>query len=404
MFTEFPRELKFAFNPEGAIYLPEANVPIEVRGHGHIVFTFKPTRTPQVMAVGLKEVHWRFNPFAIPLDVDGDGQPEYIEINDLEVLTSFFDLRKSTGTLNLESGEFRMNWEYVISAKQFPMLERYGPIVLRFTKQDCGRMNFDDWSFELHCGVLQVSEGLLAGARFRGGGTGEIYIYPSDLDLYIAVATPGTATCTLKTKQVIICPGEKVLLCWSASSDVTQVDITPGLKGQNISGTKVVYPPTPSSTNPPEVNYRAVAVGGNNKLLNIAAAESSVTVVFYRGEWLGPFEATPDAEKVKWSYYLDPRTYAGSIEASEIRLVTKGCLNWDAFFVEHIPASPPYGPGGSANYSASIQGTKEVQVKPFRAAGTWNFYSEPSRGQAGPDAAKVSDRVCFQFRGKCRPL
>jgi hypothetical protein len=407
MFEELPTELRCSFVPEGAIYVPGRVVPTEVRGYGHIVFLLEPTDRPEVLSVRLRGVYWRFVPFVVPIDIDGDGRLECVEITNLEVNTAFFDLEASRGTLNLETGEFAFDWEYDIGVKALPLMEGLGASRWRWTKHDRGYMDLDEGKFEMHCGVMTVDEGPLAGARFRGGGGGTIGEEggppPSTVSLKVMITVPGADCERQGTEHVWICPGDQVTLCWTVSSDVTKIRLQPGninLSASAGSGTYVTTPAEPAPSAPPQIVYSVETVDGNTP-----GKQDTVIVEFYRGGRVGPFQADPDG--FKWTVNVHPASYSGRIEVHEIQLLQNGCLDWKNFFLEHTPAPPPAGPGGGPDYNNSISGFNPISIPQavrFRAAGTWNFYADPDPPKSNPKPQKdEADPVCFIVtRGVCR--
>ena len=406
MFWEnVPFERRFAFFPQAMVYLPGLRVPVSVQGAGWIKLGFEASDQPGVLRVALRDAKLRLAPFLFPMDIDQDGQRECLELCDVQIDGSGFDREASRGHLDLKSGDFRLIFAYTITPKQVPLLGQLGKEndrEVRIVVEDRGRMDLERGTFEIHGGIKEVDSGPLAGAWIRGGGPGRIDYDeppPSTIRLKVVIATPGRGSCQDGgADQVWICPGDRILLCWESSSDVVSVDLDPGgYTGLPRSGVRFETPATPAPGAPRQVVYNVRTNGGNTP-----GTEDSVVVTFYGGEALGPYQANPDRIARRWSLSIPPESVSGRIEVNQVQIETHGCLNWGNFFLEHIPAPPPAGPGGGPDFGGTLTGLGPARVTPFPAAGTWNFYAQPSGTTAPPDAADSQLPVCFRFRGACR--
>lgn len=388
MFGKLPVELRFSIEPGATIYMPGRIVPTVVRGYGHITLSFNSTERPELLSIGVRDIHWRFLPFAIPVDVDGDGRSECIEVSDVELDMGYLDGKASKGTLNLQTGDMEIVFEYMITAKQIPLLEKLGGRTVKFTVTDRGRMDLRKGSFEIHSGVVEIKEWPLTGALLRGGGSGYIEgPAPSTVDLNVVIQTPGAIGCgDVKQDHVTICPGDQIILCWSSSQDVRSVELDPGSVPLPARGVYPVMPP-----GPPDVVYRVTTVDASS------VATDTVEINFYQeGQWLGPFQA--EADGFRWTIEFPPTSISGRLEVDEVQLMPDGgCLNWRKFLLEHIS------PGGIVpDFGKAIENFDPVNLGiPVKAAGTWIFTAQLDPPNVTPYAKENEKPVCFRFRGKC---
>lgn len=389
MLENLPTEIVFQFKPGATIYMPGQITPTVIRGYGHMTLSFSPTDKPELASIGLHDLVWRFPPFTIPIDIDRDGQLECIELSEIELNMNHLSENETKGTLNLRTGEMEIVFQYVITPKQIPFLEKLGGQTIKFTVTDRGTMDLRKGSFEIHSGVMEIRDWPLTGALIKGGGTGEISgggPPPSTISLNIIIQTPGVTGCgDIKQKDVIICPGDQVVLCWNSSSDVQSVELDPGNVKLKSSGVYVARPAGPA-----DIIYRVQAIGGNTK------AEDTVEVHFYQGEWLGMYQAHADG--FGWIIEFPPASISGRLEVQEIQLVQNGCLNWRKFLVEHTPTGANY-----VDFGRPIEGNKPVNLgASIRVAGKWTFTAQLDAPHVTP-IPKVQESlpVCFKLKGRC---
>lgn len=387
MFENLPAEIVFQFKPGATIYMPGQITPTVIRGYGHMTLSFSRTDRPELLSIGLHDLVWRFPPFSIPIDIDRDGQLECIELRGVELNMNHLSEKDTQGTLNLRTGEMEIVFQYVISPKQFPFLEKLGGETIKFTVTDRGKMDLREGSFEIHSGVMKIEDWPLRGALIKGGGEGEISggePSPSTISLSIIIKTPRATSCgDIKQKSIIICPGDQIVLCWESSRDVQSVELDPGKVKLPSSGVYVARPAGPT-----DIIYRISAIGGNTK------AEDTVEVHFYKGEWLGVYQALADG--FGWSIELPPTSISGRLEAEEIELV-QGCLHWRKFLVEHTSVA------NYVDFGRSIDGFTSVNLgTSIRVAGKWTFTAQLDPPNVTPKPqVQESLPVCFKLKGRC---
>ena len=390
MIGEVPGTLEFSIAPEAAIYLPGQTRPTVVRGYGYVTYWFKLTDQHDVLAVGLKDMRLRLDPFVLPLNSGKERKGGCLEVGSLVVDGSAFDLDASVGTLNLETGKFEIVFEYVFTRKQIPLLEELGDPILRFSAVERGYMDIKQGTYELHAGVVEIKEGPLAGALFRNHGPGIISTSEPSVDLtgviYYGVNDCKDVPVDRKKKTITICPGDQVLLCWTTSG-VSQVTLDPGSLTFDTSTTSQIVAPVRPASGPPEVIYVLKGVG--------QAVESSVKIKFYDGEWLGPYHAQRPHGSYRWKLEIPVGSVSGRLEVHQIQLVhtDAGCIDWPRYLLEHIPQDR--GPGGATDYGSNISGFAPINVGPFRAAGYWSFTP------IGAALEGEQRDVCFLIRGTC---
>lgn len=398
LFRKLPAEVTYRMTlaPPIAVYPPGSHVPTLIRGAGTVTLAYERIREPGKLSVRVKDLDLRILPFSFPLDVDKDGKRESLELPALRIGKAFLDLEASAGTLDLKTGDFDLNFAFAIAPKALPMLKELGLDGVRFLVEDRGVMDLRTGAYEIHCGVVEIAEGPLAGYVIRAGGPGTLDSgSPSTVDLKLGVAGAPDLRCSdipSDQNRVIICPGDRVLLCWNSSQDVNSVDISPGVgTGLPATGELVVMPPAPGPGDPAEIVYRVTTNGGSTP-----GAEDTVTVVFYRGQVLGPYQAEPNRSTNNWSLEIPPTSLSGRIHVERVELVrSPGCLDWSRFFLEHQSATLP----GGIDYGGDLGGAIAV---PFPAAGTWYFTPRRDPPRATPDPRDAQLPVCFQFAGACR--
>ncbi|MEW4571179.1 hypothetical protein AB1L88_25185 [Tautonia sp. JC769] len=397
-FQKLPAEVSYrlTLEPPIAVYPPGGHIPTLIRGDGSMTLEYRRGKEPETLSVRVTGLDLRMLPFSFPMDVDGDGDREALELPALRLGEEFLDPEGSTGTLDLKSGNMDLDFAFAISAKDLPMLEKWGLEEVRFTVEDRGVFDLRTGSFTIHCGVLDLREGPLAGYTIRAGGTGTLDgPARSTVDLKVGVAASPDIRCRdipEGQNRVTICPGDQILLCWSSSQDVVSVDIAPGV-GTDLppTGEIVVTPPSPGPGDPGEIVYRVTTNGGNDPGL-----EDTVSVVFYQGQVLGPYQANPDRVNNRWSLNIPLTSLSGRIVVQQVQIVRgTGCLDWSRFFLEH---QSPYLPGG-IDFGGDVGSPIAV---PFRAAGTWYFHTRVDPPRPTPDPRDTQFPVCFQFSGRCQ--
>lgn len=424
MFGKTPVRLSYSVVAEAAIYAPGAHTPSALRGSGYATYSFTATDEPHLLSVTIEDIRIEFLPFVLAIDIDGDGKVETIELTNLKFDTSFLDRKSCTGTLDLETGDFDLTVAVAITPGQVPLLAALGGGQgVRLSAAERGRMNLRTLSYRLSVGVIDVTDGPLSGFRITNcstegtvGGpepepTINLYINanPKSVPFGLTPIKPSMACSPLKS--VVICPGDAVMLCWEANAAaVKHVTILPepwpGAFAQlGPSGDNAVIPKAASASSG-RVEYVATTVNYNSTK---PAVSDSVSAIFYRGEWLGPFEAAPDPETNMWILDFPHDAHGRAIAVAEVSLTPQGkskpCLQHNDWFLRHWPALPPYGPGGTTpDFSSGITLAASLVIpaaQQFRAIGRWGF---KPMGANPPDPRRGGPPVCFRLRGECRPL
>jgi hypothetical protein len=385
MFGELPVSHTFTGSLFAGVYFPGRHLPTEVRFEGDLTFRFAETEDPNLLAISVEALRLTVVPCLLPL-------PERlgnacVELRDVEITDALLDREATRGQLNLATGEMTLNWSFDISASAFPLMEVAGAENFKVRFEDRGFFDFDNGSYEIHHGVMEIAEGPLAGTVIRGSGCGEISA-SSTITLTVAIASAGANCETTTGKEVWICPGDSILLCWKASSDVNTVDLGPGgFTGLNPVSSQLIKP-TAGSGN---VEYKATTVGG------YSVAEDKVSVhILTRGQAIR-FAAKPNPEKHRWEAFISPNSYSAKLIAEEVELLQMStCLDWKKFMIEHLPHF-----GG-----ITVDGYKRHKLPyPSPTAGSWFFYAAPDPMYGSgkqPYAIENGPQVCFTLRGYCK--
>lgn len=413
MFEKLPINLRFRGKIGGSIFMPGRITPTEVRGYGHLTLSFESTDRPELLSIGVRDLCFRGAPFSIPLDLDRDGQYECIELHDIELNMNHLNGEACRGTLNLQTGDMEIVFECVLSPKDIPFLERMGGQTVKFRATDRGRMDLQEGRFKIHAPVMRVKEWPFEGALLKGGfdlvaevdGPDPEPDPESTVDMNVVIATPGARGCVDKwgkditQKNIVICPGDEILLCWKSSADVVSVELDPGNMDFPATGTRSVTPDFREEG----LLYQVTTIGGNTE------ARDSVEVYFYQGQWLDLIRAVPhpidlarvDPDAGSWVGMVSDFSYSGQFEVQAVQLVLDACLDWERFLLEHFTFS------GERDSWVEIESWDPVDIpvaSRFRAPGTWKFtpqLDDPDRGRPTPEPREGGPSVCFHFRGHC---
>jgi hypothetical protein len=350
--------------------------------------------------VQLKSINLTILPFGLPFDIDGDGQAEYFELYNTRLDSSFFDLERSRGSLDLATGEFTLDFAYRIDLEQFRLPKSPDQEQVGFVVRERGTMDVKTGIYSFWSGALEVQEGPLTGMVVVGGDVDDDPpTRPvSTISLSVYVMGPSVRSCQeQKQDRVWICENDQVLLCWESSADVISVDIDPGgYTGLPANGQMVVSPSLPPgvpAATIAKVIYRARTNGGHTP-----GTEDTVDVQFYRGERI-PQNARPDG-RAAWVAELSPHSMSGRIRVWDYGIERRpGCIEWNRYQLEH------YNAAGAFDYGDTIN-TPAVNVPPHRrfpAAGRWVFLTliDPGTTSQQPSAEGSTTPICFWFRGAC---
>lgn len=412
MLEKLPIKWRFWGKTGASIYIPGRITPTVVRGYGHLTMRFESTDRPELLSIRVRDLCWRFAPFSIPLDVDRDGQYESIELHDMELNMNHINGEASRGTLNLQTGDMEIVFECVLSPEDTPFLKRQGGRTVKFTVTDRGKMDLREGRFKIRSGVMRINEWPFEGALIKGGFDfdGEVERReidlepeppPSTVEMNVVIAARGVTACEtkrgkqIKQKEVWICPGDEILLCWTSSFDVDHVELDPDSRLRAASDHYFVTPPL----QPDGVTYRVRTIGGNTD------ASDNVEVHFYQGEWLGPYEAPPIEDEGEWIYEVPDTRFSSQIEVHAVQLVNGGCVDWQNFFLQHFtPAGLQDGWGLIEGVDLDLDGQWDPVEIPadsrFRAAGPWRW---APLGEGSPEPEDGGPPVRWKFRGRCVP-
>jgi hypothetical protein len=417
MFAKLPAELRFHVLPEFGIYMPGRRVPTEVRLHGEITFSFEATDRSDILSVRIRDLWLNVVPFALAIDIDHDGLLESIEVGNIELGPGDFDLDASKGTLDVTTGEFVIDWVFTLTPEKIPFLREADAGPMRLSIPDRGWMDLTKGTFEIHRGVFELGMEPFKGALIRGSATG----YTNNGWVMLGITIPGQgAQCPSfegkdRQKEVTICEGDQVLLCWIAREGVQEVEIQPGghkhLSPQGPQARLLDTPQHPlPGVDPPWVEYTATTSGGG-----FDPRSDTVLVKFYNGEPI-KCEARPDGNNYRWYFEVSPHSFSANILVDTIELVKGGrCLDWNLFHVFHEYPPYPAGPsGGIPNQQWQTDTNSWLPIPIGRgsvpAAGTWYFYPLDVKDKDdpsiiithGPDPKDYKNPLCFNLRGHCR--
>ena len=414
---------KFQIRLHGGIYMPERIVPTEVRMYGGGYFLFEPTEQNDVLSVKIEEISLRVIPFTFAFDIDGDGLLESFEIRELN-LSEFVDLDATTGLLNVESGEFQLEWVFQVTPTMIPFLNEI-PLLnepMTIHVPDRGYLDPETGEFEIHRGVFEIDAAPLRGMLIRGSGEG--CVGGHTLELGVAMAGMSDPCSALfepgveLNKKVWACPRDSIIFCWQSygttcngSVPPDSVSIEPGglvglPNGRNpVDSKRIITVPDNYSSNPIEYEAKLLDSSGN------VLARDKVEVHIYEDQWL-TLSAQPDGIRRNWSVTIPPLTHSSSITVKEIQLIDNPseCLNWFLFMVEHT-TDYTY-PGVTKLWGTEFKEKSVVyKIAPSRPIlGTWEFYGMNKKDkndpkiilEHAPDPKDYKVPVCFRLRGTCK--
>lgn len=141
----FPADTRLTVYPTG-----EPSLPATIEGKGAWTLRFEKTDSPAVASVRLVDARISLAPFTIFHDANGDGRAEAIDVGAIELDSSAFDLERSRGTLDLDSGDFSMTVAQRLDPETVPALARLGIGPLRFSFTERGYMDLERGVFSTH--------------------------------------------------------------------------------------------------------------------------------------------------------------------------------------------------------------------------------------------------------------
>ena len=385
MFGEFPVTHSFRAALFAGVYMPGRSLPAEVRFEGDLCLRFDATENANLLAISVESLSLQVVPCLLPLPESFGGS--CVELRDVKITDEVVDLDASKGHLDLATGRSSMTWVLELEPARIPLMAQQGAKPFRIEFQDRGSFDARTGSYEMHHGMMEITEGPLAGALIRGSTSGEINSGgASTITLSVAVASAGAACESLQQDEVWICPGDSVLLCWTASSDVGTVDISPGgFTGLDPDSHQIVRPMDVG-----DHEYTATTVGG------YTTASDSVKVHVMSGRDAIPFSATPNAATNRWECYVSEHSHSARLVAEELEILSDPhCLDWKRLTVEHLPHFGGFAVNGFGNYRLTF---------PAPVAGWWYFYAAPDPGYGSGQTPypEGAGPICFRLRGHCR--
>ncbi|MGE5621385.1 MAG: hypothetical protein ACM3U0_02295 [archaeon] len=407
MATHFSDEkVKFRILLNAGLYMPGRIVPSEVRLYGDGHFIFKATEKPEVLNVRIADIYLHMLPAILELDLNHDGVLESMEIREVD-LSKFVNYNSTSGKLNVETGEFQLDWVFDIGPETHPLLRETMSVVV----QDRGVFDFRTGEFEIHRGMFRIDKFPLEGALIRGSAHGCAGMNA----IYLAVAVAGTnfncaASLDIKKprqKEVWVCPRDHIELCWRTLRNTCDGDthdrirIDPGgIEIKLPNNNYLLEVPSNYASNP--IKYTATVLDPSGKDL----ASDIISVNIYEGEWIY-LNAQPDPVFNRWTLQIPPQSHSASIYIDTIQLIknVRDCLAWDNFAVEHTSPSYP----GSSILATTLGNDSETKISPAQQIiGNWFFYGIDKldgNGKVTEQAPHPNDYkspICFRVRGSCR--
>ncbi len=366
------------------VYFPGSHVPLDVSFLGSQTLRFDPGEG-ELLAVSIEEMDFEVVPFMLPLPPSLGVGEGLVEISGLRIRTSDLDTGESGGEFDPTTGDITITLSIVVDLSPVPAIAEAGLAAFPIRFEDRGVLDLETGFFEMHHGAMEITEGPLAGAVIIGSfPPGEISSSPS-ITLGAAVRGAPGNPCDHTFKEVWVCPGDQVVLCWDAS-DVTSVDLAPGgHTGLPLKGSMVLWAPQQDQV------YAASGIGGSS----VPVDEVTVRVVPAGGRNI-PYQATPAGRE--WAIDVSPYSVSGKLHANALNLLSSPgkCLDWSHFQLEHLPwlGGVPLHAYGWSHFPRGV-----------RIAGKWSFWpvKNPTPSSASPpDPKDIKLPVCFELQTVCQ--
>ena len=341
-----------------------------VHGNGTMILDFVPTADPEILSLRLQHITVALEPFDFPLPTE-----QSLRIEGIRLGPEDFDLKAFKGTLNRATEEVTLKLPFVLNPERIPILDKleiFAPI--KIVAIEKGRMNPETGYLETHAEGFDFGKGILRFVTVYGG-----QFSSCSTEAKLCVSTAESAITDHRYNcpaEVWICPGEKAILYYRVSGDVTSAQITPDVGGISLWEGQVTVSPTA------DTKYKLIAQGACERTRSV-----DVRVL-----WAGrtrQLSATPNKETGVWAVEVSSQTTSSSILVTSIRTISCGfgAANyplWDCKktdpdgYVRHFPVT---------NVATS------PALMPL--VGLWQFV--PKTGTYIPTA-----NACFEVTLKCR--
>jgi hypothetical protein len=387
---ELPSRLDFVFRTRVQLYPQGYTTPSIMEGMGDVIFLFKPTSKPEIVTVSLKKLKVQITPFILPINIDKDDRfKAAIQIERLTADESIFDLNESKGYLDLRTGDFNFDFEYLITPEKNPEFKRFG-IFGKWTVHDFGYLDLNKGNFEIHCNPFEIKTGPLKGIEITGGASGEIrsYMFLSAVIKSQAFIADDLLICQTRstTDTLYICPDDEIILCWKTKDQGDENYILSTPKGDvSVSG------------NGPYIDKPPYVPGVQQYIYTIQGKDRDyIKTVFADGTWTEVFSAKADGYW-KWELYISPGLISDKAKVTEIEFIrsTKdhSCADRNDFKIYHYldPSKT------KTDYKGQSDDWNFAVKEPFYAVGWWEFRP----GDNTSPRPRDTKYMCFKLKLIC---
>lgn len=399
MDRELPLTLQLPMPFEAAVYSSPEGRGITVEGRGSVTLTFEPTPDPSIAHVVIEDIWVRLSPTRIPFDIDRDGQLEHIELEGLELTADAFDLGRSGGEYNLESGDISLTFVFFLTPDKLgPIGERIGPEPIHFEIAERGWFDLETGNFRTHSNLFTIPEGPFEGLSILGGqGCADIdscyaTVY---LGVGLAYAPPSIWDGPPQNwrTEAYICPNDPIRLAWD-STNAGNVYIGPTVGTYGPKGSQAI--PDPIKKLDPILNTTSFWAQTRNETGGCSRSGKAVADIYVlkKGDEISQ-DATCQPEYPRWVTKLPDHCYSRSILVEEVTILSKpGGITHDLWRLDH-------------QYQGKWVGTKDLRlgtptltsaVHPL--PGEYIFTPDESYSKLPP--SDMQRRLYFRLKVKCR--
>lgn len=321
---------------------PEGGRGVTVRGSGEWTLIFEPTRDDNRARVRIGHICIRLPGTRIPFDIDHDGVLECLEIDGLTLTSEDFDLTKSGGEYDLQTGYLTLKI-FAAMRPNFlsPSIE---PQTIPFEIRERGWLDLSTGQYKTDAGTWTLRDGPLAGLTIVGDqsgtvGNGECY---ATMTLGVGIQTPALYGMSAKdaSKSVWICPRTPIVLLWEATK-CGNVEINPLIGTRNIKDSQTIPSVSPAlKAIEQPIRFTADTRGGDC----VSAHDEASIYVVAEGDEIAQ-TAVYQPEYKFWTAQLPEHTYDKNIRVTDV-IIDSGqpdSITHPRWRLDHIFSGTPTG-------------------------------------------------------------
>lgn len=223
MFGEFPVTHSFRAALFAGVYMPGRSLPAEVRFEGDLCLRFDATENANLLAISVESLSLQVVPCLLPLPESFGGS--CVELRDVKITDEVVDLDASKGHLDLATGRSSMTWVLELEPARIPLMAQQGAKPFRIEFQDRGSFDARTGSYEMHHGMMEITEGPLAGALIREAPRGRSTpaalrrsLSASPWHLRVRPVSPFSKTRSGSVRAIPYCCAGRLAATWAPST------------------------------------------------------------------------------------------------------------------------------------------------------------------------------------------